>query len=80
MPRCDGGAILVASVIDLQAGLTDATLFYATDIHEGSLGKGNADDTLARAADIKGELLCIWGRQDPHIPLAGLLVPIFVSP
>jgi len=48
-----------------------AACFYATDIDEGSLGKGNADDTLARAGDIKGELLCIWGRQDPHIPLAG---------
>jgi len=43
--------------------------FYATDIHKGSLGKG--DDSLARAADIKGELLMIWGRQDPHIPLEG---------
>jgi carboxymethylenebutenolidase len=51
-----------------------AACFYATDIHEGSLGKGNADDTLARAGDIKGELLCIWGRQDPHIPLAGRIV------
>jgi carboxymethylenebutenolidase len=43
--------------------------FYATDIHSKSLGKG--DDSLERAGDIKGELLCIWGRQDPHIPLEG---------
>ncbi len=29
------------------------------------------DDSLERAKDIKGELLMIWGRQDPHIPLEG---------
>jgi carboxymethylenebutenolidase len=43
--------------------------FYATDIHTGTLGHG--DDSLSRSGDIKGELLCVWGRQDPHIPLAG---------
>jgi carboxymethylenebutenolidase len=44
--------------------------FYATDIHKGSLSKVG-DDSLERAKDIKGELLMIWGRQDPHIPLDG---------
>ncbi|MFL6451977.1 MAG: dienelactone hydrolase family protein [Bryobacteraceae bacterium] len=45
--------------------------FYATDIHSGSLGKGKQDDSLQRAGEIKGELLHIWGRQDPHVPLEG---------
>jgi carboxymethylenebutenolidase len=45
--------------------------FYATDIHSGSLGKGKQDDSLLRATEIKGELLHIWGRQDPHVPLEG---------
>jgi carboxymethylenebutenolidase len=45
--------------------------FYATDIHKGSLGQGMKDDTLARMRDVKGELLMIWGRQDPHIPDEG---------
>lgn len=45
--------------------------FYATDIHSGSLGKGKQDDSLARAGEIKGEVLHIWGRQDPHVPLEG---------
>lgn len=45
--------------------------FYATDIHSGSLGKGRRDDSLSRASDIKGELFHVWGRQDPHTPLAG---------
>src|SRR5450755_815930 len=45
--------------------------FYATDIHSGSLGKGKRDNSLERASEIKGELLHIWGRQDPHVPLEG---------
>ena len=45
--------------------------FYATDIHSGTLGKAKHDDSLERAAEIKGELLHIWGRQDPHVPLEG---------
>jgi carboxymethylenebutenolidase len=45
--------------------------FYATDIHKGGLGKGMHDDSLERAKDIHGELLMMWGRQDPHIPLEG---------
>ena len=53
----------------LQPDVLATACFYATDIHSKTLGKG--DDSLARAGDIKGELLCIWGRQDPHIPLEG---------
>ena len=45
--------------------------FYATDIHSHSLGLGKQDDSLQRAGEIKGELLHIWGRQDPHVPLDG---------
>jgi carboxymethylenebutenolidase len=44
---------------------------YATDIHKRSLGKGMSDDSLDRVGEIKGELLMIWGRQDPHIPREG---------
>jgi carboxymethylenebutenolidase len=47
--------------------------FYATDIHSGTLGAGKSDDSLRRVGDIKGELLMIWGRQDPHIPVEGRL-------
>lgn len=52
--------------------------FYATDIHKLEahprvLGSGTTDDSLERArrGDIKGELLMIWGRQDPHVPFEG---------
>jgi carboxymethylenebutenolidase len=29
------------------------------------------DDSLARIPEIPGELLMVWGKQDPHIPQAG---------
>ena len=44
---------------------------YATDVHKGSLGNGMQDDSLARIPEIKGELLMVWGRQDPHVPQEG---------
>ncbi len=45
--------------------------FYATDIHKRGLGQGMNDDSLDRLTEIKGELLMIWGRQDPHVPREG---------
>lgn len=48
-----------------------AACYYATDIHKQGLGAGMNDDTLASIANTKSELLMIWGRQDPHIPLEG---------
>lgn len=66
---CLGGhlAFRTAMLPDVAA----TTCFYATDIHQGSLGKGKADDSLALIPDIKGELMMIWGRQDPHVPGEG---------
>jgi carboxymethylenebutenolidase len=45
--------------------------FYATDIHKRSLGRGMQDNSLDRIGEIKGELMMIWGRQDPHVPQEG---------
>jgi carboxymethylenebutenolidase len=69
MGICLGGhlAFRTAMIPDVAA----TVCFYATDIHQGSLGKGKADDSLARIGDIKGELMMIWGRQDPHVPGEG---------
>jgi carboxymethylenebutenolidase len=55
----------------LQPEVLAAVCFYATDLHSGTLGSGKNDDSLARAGEIKGELLHVWGRQDPHVPLEG---------
>jgi carboxymethylenebutenolidase len=66
---CLGGHLAFRAAMNPEIRAT--MCFYATDIHSGSLGKGKQDDSLARASEIKGELFHIWGRQDPHVPLAG---------
>lgn len=69
MGICIGGHLAFRAAMnpDVRA----AACFYATDIHKGGLGKGMHDDSLERTKDIHGELLMMWGRQDPHIPLEG---------
>ncbi len=77
-PHCTGKlgvvGICIGGHLAFRAAMNPDVLatacFYATDIHKGSLGKGG-DDSLARAGDIKGELMMIWGRQDPHVPVEG---------
>jgi carboxymethylenebutenolidase len=69
MGICLGGHLALRAAMESDVSAT--VCFYATDVHKGTLGKGQHDDSLARAADIKGELLMIWGRQDPHVPLDG---------
>lgn len=66
---CLGGHLAFRAAMN--SDVAAAACFYATDIHSGSLGRGKKDDSLARAAEIKGELLHIWGKQDPHVPLEG---------
>ncbi len=69
MGICIGGHLAFRAAFN--PDVRGAVCFYATDIHKGGLGKGMADDSLERTKDIKGELLMIWGLQDPHIPLEG---------
>ncbi|MEP6534990.1 MAG: dienelactone hydrolase family protein [Bryobacteraceae bacterium] len=69
MGICIGGHLAFRAAMN--PDVLAAACFYATDIHKGSLGKGMHDNSLERAAEIKGELLHIFGRQDPHVPLEG---------
>lgn len=69
MGICLGGHLAFRAAMNPE--VLAAACFYATDIHSGSLGKGKPDNSLERASEIKGELLHIWGRQDPHVPLEG---------
>ena len=79
MPECNGRlgtvGICLGGHLAFRAAMNPevraAVCFYATDIHSGTLGAGKRDDSLQRAGEIKGELLHIWGRQDPHVPLEG---------
>ena len=66
---CIGGHLAFRAA--LQPDVLACAAFYPTDLHTGALGQGKNADTLARAREIRGELLMIWGRQDPHIPAEG---------
>ncbi len=68
MGVCIGGHLAFRAALQPDVGAT--ACLYATDLHKGSLGLGG-DDSLARARDIRGELLMSWGRQDPHVPSEG---------
>lgn len=65
---CIGGHLAYRCAFDPR--VRAAACFYATDIHKGSLGQGG-DDSLARTGEINGELMMVWGRQDPHVPAEG---------
>ncbi len=69
MGICLGGHLAFRTALLPEVAAT--TCFYATDLHQGSLDKGKADDSLPRCGEIKGELMMIWGRQDPHVPGEG---------
>ena len=69
MGICIGGHLAFRAA--MQPDVLAATCFYATDIHKRSLGEGMHDNSLDRIGEITGELLMIWGRQDPHIPREG---------
>lgn len=71
MGICIGGHLAFRAAMNPE--VLASACFYATDIHKHSLGKDMNDDSLERAKDIHGELLMVWGRQDPHIPLEGRL-------
>ncbi len=66
---CLGGHLACRAALDPRVAA--AACFYPTDIHSGTLGAGRSDDTLARLSELRAELLFVWGRQDPHVPLAG---------
>ncbi len=66
MGVCLGGHLAFRAA--LNPSLSAACCLYATDLHSNTLPAPDSDQTLARAREIKGELLMIWGRQDPHVP------------
>ena len=69
MGICIGGHLAFRA--SMQPDVQAAACFYATDIHKRGLGQGMQDDSLDRIGKITGELLMVWGRQDPHIPREG---------
>jgi carboxymethylenebutenolidase len=66
---CLGGHLAFRAAMNARVQAT--ACFYATDIHGDTLGLGQRSDSLARAGEIRGALMMVWGRQDPHVPAEG---------
>src|SRR5579871_5243995 len=69
MGFCIGGHLAFRAA--LQPDVRATTCFYGTGIHDGRLGKDADAGSLARAGEIRGELLMVFGTQDPHVPAEG---------
>ena len=70
MGFCFGGHLAFRAALEPE--IRASACFYATGVHDGNLGsaKGTAG-TLERVSNIRGELLLVWGANDPHIPATG---------
>lgn len=66
---CIGGHLAYRAA--LQPEVKATVCFYPTWLHNGKLGAGENADSLARAAEITGELLLVFGTLDPLIPAEG---------
>ena len=63
---CIGGHLAFRAAFDERVAAT--VCFYPTGLHDGKLG-GDADSgTLARAADVAGRMMVVFGTRDPHVP------------
>ena len=67
--HCTGGHIGFRAAFDDR--VRAAALWYPTGLHDGKLGADPDAGSLARAGEIGGELLMIFGTRDPHTPEDG---------
>jgi carboxymethylenebutenolidase len=63
---CIGGHLALRAAFDPRVAAT--VCFYPTGLHNGALGADADAGTLARAADVHGRLMIVFGSQDPHVP------------
>ncbi len=66
---CIGGHLAFRAAF--QPDVVATACYYPTGIHDGKLGQELDAGSLARAKEIRGELLMIFGTRDPHVPDAG---------
>ncbi|MFW5432141.1 MAG: dienelactone hydrolase family protein [Methylophilaceae bacterium] len=69
MGYCIGGHLAFRAA--LQPEVKATACFYATDLHLNTIPNKPNQHSMERLADIKGELMMIWGKQDTHIPTEG---------
>lgn len=66
---CFGGHLAFRAAF--QPDVNATACFYGTGIHNGKLGSDPDVGSLARAGEIRGKLLMVFGTLDPHIPAEG---------
>ena len=66
---CIGGHLAFRAAF--QPDVRATVCYYGTGIHDGKLGQDEDAGSLARAKEIRGELLMIFGTNDPHVPEPG---------
>lgn len=69
MGYCIGGHLAFRAA--LQPEVKATACFYATDLHGDNIPNKPNQHSMQRLADINGELMMIWGKQDNHVPAAG---------
>lgn len=69
MGFCIGGHLAMRAA--LQPDVKAAVCCYPTGVHSGKLGQDADAGTLARLGEISGDLLVVFGENDPHVPSEG---------
>lgn len=69
MGVCIGGHLAFRAALNLN--IKAAFCLYATDIHSNALPSDRGNDSFSRAKDIQGEVILVFGKQDPHVSLDG---------
>jgi len=69
MGFCIGGHLSFRAALEPDVRAT--VCYYGTGIHDGKLGQDRDAGSLARAGEIRGRLLMVFGSQDPHVPADG---------
>ncbi|MBR9728356.1 dienelactone hydrolase family protein [Shewanella intestini] len=69
MGVCIGGHLAFRAA--LNPDISGAFCLYPTDIHSNTLPCLPNNDSLTRIADIRCELVMVFGKQDPHVPPQG---------
>jgi carboxymethylenebutenolidase len=67
--HCTGGHLAFRAAFDPRVRAT--ACWYPTGLQNGRLGADPDAGSLARAREIRGDLLLIFGTRDPHTPDAG---------
>jgi len=69
MGVCIGGHLAYRAAMN--PDISAAFCLYATDIHSNTLPCEEGNDSLSRTENIQGELIMVWGKQDPHVSSEG---------